>query len=314
VLSVAARLVEPAKILIIVGISYTLAVSGWYFFSAPAPNDALAAAPTSARSDAPPPDIHRITSRHLFGRAGAEPVDTPVVYNAPETRLQLTLEGLFEADDPKRSAAIVAERNQAGELYLVGDRLPGDALLAEVHHDRIVLRRGAVYETLRFSDQPGLARAGASEIPLPAYDEPAPYDEPGYAEELMPVEEPQAEFIDEQARVGQPVRSGQAALRETVQHYRERLDQDPEGTLSELGVAPVADDRPAGYRLGALAEHPAVRQAGLQSGDVVLSVNGNPIGSIEQDRQQLESLISQGSVRLEIQRGSRRMFITTSLQ
>jgi S1-C subfamily serine protease len=141
------------------------------------------------------------------------------------------------------------------------------------------------------------------------------YEEPAYIDEPLPEDQPPADYIDEHAvRSASPARSQQAAIRETVEHYRARLDSDPEGTLNELGVAPVADDSAAGYRLGALAEHPAVRQAGLQSGDVILSVNGSPIGNVDQDRQQVERLIAEGTVRLEVQRGNRRMFITTSLQ
>jgi general secretion pathway protein C len=310
VLSAANKLVEPVRILIIVGIAYTLAVSGWYFFSPPTNKDAQAVtrgAPAETRGA----DVSRIAARNLFGETGVQPVATPRVFDAPETRLRLTLEGLFQADDPNRSAAIVAERNQPGELFLVGDRLPGDAVLAEVHRDRIVLRRGAVYETLRFSDEPSTARAAGPEPPLPDYDEPA---DPGY-EDDMPVDELPVEYLEEQSS-GQidPQSTSLSAVRDTVQQYRERLDRDPEGTLSELGVTPVAEDSAAGYRLDALAQHPALRQAGLQSGDVILSVNGNPVGNIEQDRRGIDDVLAEGSVRVEIQRGGRRFFITTSLQ
>jgi general secretion pathway protein C len=307
------NLVEPARILVIIGIAYTLAVTGWYFVSTPPAGDAQVQPQRTEALDPRRADVSRIAARNLFGEPGVTQVVAPQVFDAPETRLRLTLEGLFQADDPKRSAAIVAERSQPGELFLVGDRLPGDAVLAEVHRDRIVLRRGAVFETLRFSDEPALARARDMDMPLPDYpeypDHPEPgFDDPGPAEELAP-----AEHLDEQAFLTPPGRA-QAPVRETVQEYRSRLDRDPEGTLSELGLAPVADGSSAGYRLGALAQHPALRQAGLQSGDVVLSVNGNPIGQIEQDRGEIDRVLAEGAVRLEIQRGGRRFFITTSLQ
>jgi general secretion pathway protein C len=312
VLSLASKLVEPAKILIIVGIAYTLAATGWYVMATPAPQDAQAA-PGAQPAQAARADVGRITARNLFGEVGTtEVAAAPQVLHAPETRLRLTLEGLFQADDPARSAAIVAERNQPGELFLVGDRLPGDAILAEVHQDRILLRRGTVYETLRFSDEPAIARAQISE-PLPDYNDP---NDTGYVEEPA-AEEPAVEYLDDQAHatpMSSGPRSTESAIRETVQHYRERLDQDAEGTLSELGVEAVADDGAEGYRLGTLAQHPALRQAGLQSGDVILSVNGNPIGNVDQDRREIDQVLAQGSIRLEIQRGGRRFFITTSLQ
>jgi general secretion pathway protein C len=307
------KLVEPTRILVIVGIAYTLAVTGWYVVSTPPVGEAQVQPQRVEGLDPRRADVTRIAARNLFGEPGVTQVASPQVFDAPETRLRLTLEGLFQADDPKRSAAIVAERNQPGELFLVGDRLPGDAVLTEVHRDRIVLRRGAVYETLRFSDEPALARARDVDMPLPDFPEYQDQSDPGF-DDAAPVEElAPVEHIDEQAFLTPPARP-QAPVRETVEHYRSRLDRDPEGTLSELGLAPVADGTSAGYRLGALAQHPALRQAGLQSGDVVLSVNGNPIGRIEQDRGEIDRVLAEGAVRLEIQRGGRRFFITTSLQ
>ena len=54
--------------------------------------------------------------------------------------------------------------------------------------------------------------------------------------------------------------------------------------------------------------------AGLQSGDVILSVNGRPVGDIQQDQLEIANIMAQGSARIEVQRGSRRFFITASLK
>jgi NAD-dependent oxidoreductase involved in siderophore biosynthesis len=43
-------------------------------------------------------------------------------------------------------------------------------------------------------------------------------------------------------------------------------------------------------------------------------VNGNPVGNVESDRAELAGVLAQGSARIEIQRGSRRFFVNTSLE
>ncbi len=314
--SFANKVVEPAKYLIIAGIAYTLASTAVYFFA-----DPVAQPHQGANSAAPDPssrrsvDIDRITAQHLFGEtSGQQVAATPQIYDAPETRLRLTLEGVFQADNPDNSVAIVAQQSRPGEIYLVGDRLGGDAMLAEVHQDRIILRRGSLFETLRFSDAPARPAGRQEPDTLPAIDdEPMPdYDQPMDAG--MDASDPDymPQDLPAESATGAP-ESREQAVRETVQQYRERLAEDPQGTLSDIGVAPIAEDSAEGYRLGALAQHPALRQSGLQSGDVILSVNGRPVGNVQQDSQQIDSVMAEGSVRLEVQRGGRRFFITTAL-
>jgi general secretion pathway protein C len=302
--SFANRLVEPAKILIIIGIAYSLATTGWYLISGPTPallTDAKPGVKAGAKATFSVADI---TSRNLFGHAND--AAAPAAYDAPETRLKLTLEGVFQAETPEESAAIVSEQGKPGELFLVGGKMPGNAVLAEVHADRIVLRRNGVSETLRFSDQPTMLTANNHD------DAPMPMME---GSEAMPEEPVQDTGNAEPAEAPPETASGDsAAIGNVVQSYRDRLQQDPVGTLNSLGVAPVASGGAQGYRVDSLANSPYLAQTGLQPGDVVLSVNGRPVGDIQQDQAQIDNIVAQGSARLEVQRGSRRFFVTASLK
>ena len=91
------------------------------------------------------------------------------------------------------------------------------------------------------------------------------------------------------------------------------IDENPNEALSKLGIAPVAEGASSGYRVGGLADSPYLSQTGLQPGDVILSVNGRPVGDIRQDRMEIDNVLAQGSARLEVQRGTRRFFVTASL-
>jgi general secretion pathway protein C len=300
--SLANRLVEPAKILIIIGIAYTLATAGWYLVSGPTPaalTDAKPGAKAGAKSTFSVADI---TSHNLFGHV-KDPV-APDTYNAPETRLKLTLEGVFQAETPEESAAIVSEAGKPGELFLVGGKMPGNAVLAEVHADRIVLRRNGVSETLRFSDVPTMLTANnRDEAPMADSAEVAPEEPVPDTSSPEPAQTPPETASGDSAAIGN-----------VVQSYRDRLQQDPVGTLNSLGVAPVASGGAQGYRVDSLASSPYLAQTGLQPGDVVLSVNGRPVGDIQQDQGQIDNIVAQGSARLEVQRGSRRFFVTASLK
>jgi general secretion pathway protein C len=299
------RLVEPAKILVIVGIAYTLAVTGWYLISGPAPLK-LTETKAAAASAKPRLSVADIVSRNLFGKANQDGA-APVAFNAPETHLRLTLEGVFQAEVPEESAAIIAEQGRPGELFIVGGKMPGNATLTEVHADRIVLRRGSVFETLRFSEEAPVMtadQAGSTGGVLPDMQTmEEPLSEPG-------IEAPPEEPSDPPTTLITP----EPTVNSVVQGYRERLQQDPAATLSSLGVAPVSTSGAQGYRIDNLAAAPYLAQTGLQAGDVVLSVNGRPVGDIQSDQAEIDNIVAQGSARLEVQRGSRRFFVTTSLK
>jgi len=293
---ITARLVEPARWIVIGGIAYTLASLVLFFIAPPetgATSNNRVALKTPDRR--PAVSINAILSRNLFGEAGATSADN-VDNGAPtvETRLPLELLGVFVADEAQDSAAIVAQKGKTGELYLVGERLPGNAELIEVHAQHIVLRRAGGRETLRF---PQLASKGSVTASVnPPRSAPA---------------------------VTRAVRdSGAAAWTEEtptpadfVASYREMLDADPDAALQEIGITPIADGETQGYRLDDSASaSPYLSQTGLQPGDVVLSVNGQAVGNIQQDRRQIDNILAQGSARIEVQRGTRRFFVTASLK
>jgi general secretion pathway protein C len=280
---IAAKLVEPARWLLVIGIAYTLATTALYFLSAPQTEPTLNKpdAPTTGTRRSEP--IENIIGRNLFGVADAAAIQTEQSERAVETRLPLELHGVFVADSDDASAAIVAQKGKPGLLYSVGDTLPGNARLIEVHTDHIVLRRSGARETLTFPEAKG-ARLMASDRRQTKPSKAKPTDA-----------------------------AATASPKEIIASYRSMIDEDPNKALSALGVSPVGSGASEGYRVSALAESPYLSQTGLQPGDVILSVNGRPVGDISQDRMEIDNVLAQGSARLEVQRGTRRFFVTASL-
>lgn len=98
--------------------------------------------------------LQPLAAHQVFGRSEEQPRVAEVVRrSAPETRLNLRLEGVLVAERPEDSGAIVAGSNGVTEHYRVGDILPGNAELAEVEPGRVLIRRNGQYETLTFDDQ-----------------------------------------------------------------------------------------------------------------------------------------------------------------
>ena len=284
---------EPVRWLIVAGIAYTLATTIWTFFQTPIGTSV--SLPDQATTDSdprPPANVNWILSRNLFGEAGAAPESAATESeNAVQTRLPLELQSVMVASDPAQSTAIVAQRGKPGQVYHVGEKLPGNAELVDVHNDRIILRRAGTRESLMF---PKLT-SGFEALPQES-------------------EVPQDIIDAETQSVGAaPADSTAAAdtVEQSLERYRQRLAEDAAGTLDELGLQ-AADT--GGYRVGDLSQAPYLQRTGLQPGDVILSVNGRPVGDIQTDQLELDNIMAAGSARIEVQRGSRRFFITASLK
>ena len=94
-----------------------------------------------------------------------------------------------------------------------------------------------------------------------------------------------------------------------ITQYQEKLRRDLQGTLSKAGITPVSTGESSGYKVGADAQG-AIKQAGLQPGDVILSINGKPVGVASSDSALMAQVMASSRVRVEVQRGARRFFLT----
>ena len=226
-------------------------------------------------------------TRQLFGRVDDNQPEQ--VVSAPTTRLNLELQGVFLSDVPSTSSAIVAERGKDGKLYLVGDKLPGNSVLHSVESDHILLRRGARLEKLLFITK-RLNIKASSTASTRAKDR-------GRKTALntrQPAQAPQA---------------GSSSAGSTIlSQVRDRLQRNPQAVLKEYGLSAVAPGSSQGYKVD--TAHPALNNTGLQPGDRVVSVNGAPLGVAMNDARLIDQARAAGRVRVEVERGGRRFFLT----
>ncbi len=270
------RLAEPARWLLVIGIAYTLATSVLYFLSPPASEPTAQRTDTPAAGNRQPGSSDTAAARNLFGVADATAAPAARAERTVETSLPLELHGVFVADRQKNSVAIVARKGKPGQLYTVGEQLPGNARLIDVHTNHIVLNRAGARESLMFPDHS------------------------------------KGHFVAEQAPAAATVRPT-PRQRQGADQYRLMMRDKPPQALSRLGVQVVSNRSGAGYRVGELADSSYLSQTGLQPGDIILSINDKPVGDLKQDREEIDNVLAQGKARLEVQRGTRRFFVTASL-
>ena len=226
-------------------------------------------------------------TRQLFGRVDDNQPEQ--VVSAPTTRLNLELQGVFLSDVPSTSSAIVAERGKDGKLYLVGDKLPGNSVLHSVESDHILLRRGARLEKLLFITK-RLNIKASSTASTSAKDR----GRKTASNTRQPAQAPQA---------------GSSSAGSTIlSQVRDRLQRNPQAVLKEYGLSAVAPGSSQGYKVD--TAHPALNNTGLQPGDRVVSVNGAPLGVAMNDARLIDQARAAGRVRVEVERGGRRFFLT----
>ena len=159
------RLTWAVHTMIVVALALVLAHAVLFFAYPPERLPPSAAGPAAA--DAPKDvDIDTLVGLHLFGRppksAAAEPL--AATERLEETSLSLVLVGVFAARDGGGSSALVARNGRRPKLYRVGDRLPGNARLAEVYRDRVVITRGAARELVRFAKTKAMVEAAEAPV------------------------------------------------------------------------------------------------------------------------------------------------------
>lgn len=139
---------------LVVYLAWILAQTTWLIAWDERPVAEASSLASSGGTEAASRRLQPMAAHHFFGRSSEQTRVAEVVRrSAPETRLNLRLEGVLVAERPEDSGAIVAGSNGVTDHYRVGDVLPGNAELSEVEPGRILIRRNGQYESLTFDEE-----------------------------------------------------------------------------------------------------------------------------------------------------------------
>ena len=260
-------------ILLVIALAFVLAQTFWLLWygpNEPIPSNSKTRLQVASAGQTVSLSQSQVDSWQLFGSFEQVAPQSDKPTDAPETRLRLELLGVFQTADTEKASAIIAEKGKEGELYRIGDSIPGNASLEEVYPDRVILRRAGRLETLRWSDS---SLGGVSQVSRqPAVER-----------------EPQQSQITEGSE-------------EDMQRQRKAI-------IGQLGLQPVAQGGNQGYQLGKRAPKQLISQVGLQSNDVILSVNGHSLGTEEGDMAALRSFQETRQASIVVQRGDQQFTV-----
>lgn len=124
--------------------------------------------------------VGRVNDANLFGRAPAAATNDQTL---PQTQLQVTLRGVFTADDPALASAIIETEDGKMQIVKTGASLGNDTTLQRVYANRVVVTRSGVMENLYFpttgspttgspTDNPTTGSPADTSAPAPAMEAP----------------------------------------------------------------------------------------------------------------------------------------------
>lgn len=223
----------------------------------------------------------QVAAAHLFGKVELVKQKAEKPVDAPETRLNLKLRGIYAASDEEAGLALIASGSGAEKLYKVGDSLPGNSELASVYPDRVMLRRAGKYETLRLPESEN--RSGAS----------------------ISVSANKSRSSSNNNKLG---------LNSEVAKLRKEALKNPAMLAKFVNAVPARKNGQfIGFRIIAKQKHPAFDELDLRSGDIITQVNGIDIDSPQKGFQILQQLRNATSVNVSISRGGQTINVSHSL-
>ena len=274
------------NVLLVIWIASLIANLTWDLLAPEEAPEPAAVAPVNVpvQANADRQLINQLPGWHLMGvvAKGSAPVATSVPVDAPETSLKLVLRGVFSSDDKVNARAIIADPKGKEDQYAVGDQLPGNAELSEVHPYKVILKRGGRYETLKML-QDTKSGGVVTRRPTPS-------------------------------RRTVPQRSS-SSPQERLRTVRENMRKRPRDLYNLVKATPKndADGNIMGYELGPGRDPELFDAVGLQQGDVVVQINDIKLDNPANSARALKSAQSGATVSVTVMRNGQQEVLTLSV-
>jgi len=265
------------NLLLIIWIASMLATLTWDLLSPPESVDEIEVIADSAPAPVNPDRqlINQMPSWHLMGVAlqGNQPVQTNTPVDAPETKLNLILKGALASNDPEHARAIIADPRGKEEQYAVGEQLPGNAELSEIHPDRVILKRNGRFETLR-----------------------------------LPKDKKSANTVASRTVSSRPT----ASPRQRLSSARQQLKKGNVNLPNLVRARPKRgkDGKTIGYTLSPGRDPDLFEQVGLQAGDVAIQINNISLDNPTNSARALKSMQSGESVSVTVMRNGQEQVLS----
>lgn len=272
-----------------------------FLFATPLSEPVPLAAPASGSRNATFPKIKpyeqyaNLRKSSLFGALSSSNVSVPktVQEDLPETTLDLELLGCVASPEPHLSFAIIRDkRSRTEDTYGVGDFIVGDARVEEVRESEVVISRLGQREVLAmsFTDK------------TPSRPEANVFGSTARPANFPPITAPPRPSSSDVA-----IRTVNENLRYVNRaKLMEEIGNNIGQLAGQLRTSPnVVDNRPAGVKIDQVGSDPILGQSGLQPGDIIKSVNGIRVNSLDDMLGQNDRLQNAPEIRVVIERDGR---------
>ncbi len=239
----------------------------------------------------PRAEYQGLAKSDLFGEQSRQSAPQPAVEQAlPETTLDLELLGIVVETGTNPGFAIIKDRGKRSEeTYTVGDVIVGSARVEEIRFDAVVISRAGKLETLSMSftgKQPGGSRG------FPGGRTPPP---------------PRRRSSRRNASSHEAIRVQNENLRYiNREKFMEQAGRNMASLLGDFRTSPnIVDGKPSGLGIDQVGTDPISSRAGLKAGDIVKSINGTRVNSMDEILEQVNKLQGKPEVRVVIERDGR---------
>lgn len=206
-----------------------------------------------------------INRAFLFGKPNVEKVVEVQVEEAPETRLNYKLRGIYYSLEPRLSLAIVEVKPNDSKVYTIDDELADNITLAAVEQDHVLLNRYGKLERLNLQK------------PLPTSQRTSSRSLPGAV--------------------------GDAQQTALLRSYKKRYASNPMALATRFQAIPVQQDgKNIGFKLKALRGESLLRRLNFEADDVFTAVNGVSLRNPFEALDALKSLTTAQSVSVTFMR------------
>ena len=231
-----------------------------------------------------------LRSSTLFGALSSSSVAPKKVIEEklPETTLELELLGTVAQSGSDPGFAIIRDKKKRTEdTYTVGDFIVSDAKVEEIRAREVVISRAGKRETLlmTFSDK----------------------------RPSRPLDFGRGPFTSPRPRASSARGSGEAirVVNDNLryinrQELMQEANQNLGSLLSQFRTSPnIVDNKSSGIRVDTIGSDPISTRAGIKTGDIVKSVNGVRVNSLNGIIEQAERFRNAPEIRVVIERNGR---------
>lgn len=259
-------------------------VSGWLLPASTVKLSGLA--PTTGVSTVSLPNLAKLVTVPLFGKilTPARAI-RPVAQQAkPVVISPLSIKLLGTVVAQEHGAAIIAlSQGREQRVFFIGDTIQPGVILKTVEAEAIVVERNGMLE--RISLEQG-SKLISSALPLRTT----------MGRAAVPV----AASVSPSTAISAPAQATRKSMDRN--QFRKQLQNFP-ALLSQARVIPhIVQGKAAGFTISDIVPGSLYQQAGLQNGDIILSVNGKQITGAKQAMGMYQTLQSATAIDLELVR------------